>query len=59
MVWTDTLQSLVLMGSFLAVVIYGNVEAGHFHTVFDLNYQTDRVEIFEYYLVYGDPCCSN
>ncbi len=45
-VWTDTFQALVLMGSFLAVIIVGNAEAGHWDTVFDLNYQTDRIEFF-------------
>ena len=47
MIWADTLQAAVLFGSFLAVIIAGNSEAGHWHTVFDLNYQTDRIELFE------------
>ncbi len=47
-VWTDTLQAAVLLGSYLGVVIYGNAEAGHIHTVFDLNYQTDRIELFKF-----------
>ncbi len=46
-IWADTLQAAVLFGSFLAVIIAGNSEAGHWHTVFDLNYQTDRIELFE------------
>ncbi len=45
-VWTDTFQALVLMGSFLAVIIVGSNEAGHWDTVIDLNYQTDRIEFF-------------
>ncbi len=46
-VWTDALQAVVLFGSFLGIIIYGYSDTGHFHNVFDLNYQTDRVELVE------------
>ncbi len=46
-VWSDVFQAAVMFGSFLAVTIKGNSEAGHFKQVFDLNYQTDRIELFK------------
>ncbi len=46
-VWTDTFQSAVIFGSFLAITIRGNMDAGHFKKVFDASYQTDRIEVFK------------
>ena len=46
--WTDTFQSAVMFGSFLAVIIKGNYDAGGAERVFDLNYQTDRIELFNF-----------
>ena len=47
MVWTDTFQALIMFGSFLTVIIKGNFDAGGWDTIFDLNYQTDRIEFFK------------
>jgi len=33
---------------FITVIIKGNADAGHWSKVFDLNYQTDRIEFFKY-----------
>ena len=48
MMWTDAFQSIVMFGSFLAVIIKGNADAGGSHVVFDRNYQTSRIEIFNF-----------
>ena len=46
--WTDTFQASVMFGSFLAVIIKGNYDAGGANLVFDANYQKNRIELFKY-----------
>ena len=46
--WTDAFQAIMMFGSFLAVIIKGNADAGGSHVVFDRNYQTGRIEIFNF-----------
>ena len=46
--WTDTFQATVMFGSFLAVIIKGNYDAGGAQQVFDHNYQTGRIELFNF-----------
>ena len=46
--WTDTFQALCMFGSFLAIIIKGNFDAGGASTVFDVNYQSGRVELFNF-----------
>lgn len=46
--WTDTFQLLVMFGSFLAVIIKGNYDAGGASQIFDRNYQSGRVQLFKY-----------
>jgi len=46
--WTDTFQAAVMFGSFLAVIIKGNADTGGSNKVFDLNYQTGRIELFNF-----------
>lgn len=46
--WTDTFQAAVMFGSFLAVIIKGNADTGGSSKVFDLNYQTGRIELFNF-----------
>ena len=45
--WTDTFQATVMFGSFLAIIIKGNYDAGGASKVFDANYQTNRIELFK------------
>ena len=45
--WTDTFQAIVMFGSFLAIIIKGNYDAGGAAKVFDQNYQTGRIELFK------------
>ena len=45
--WTDAFQAMMMFGSFLAVIIKGNNDAGGASLVFDRNYQTGRIELFE------------
>ena len=45
-IWTDTFQMIVMFGSFIAVIIKGNYDAGGSDQVFDLNYWTERLEFF-------------
>lgn len=46
--WTDAFQAIMMFGSFLAVIIKGNADAGGSHVVFDRNYQTSRIELFNF-----------
>ncbi len=46
--WTDTFQTIVMFGSFLAVIIKGNSDAGGSTYVYDINYQNNRIELFKY-----------
>ena len=46
--WTDAFQAIMMFGSFLAVIIKGNADAGGSHVVFDRNYQTRRIEFFNF-----------
>ncbi|XP_059084955.1 sodium-coupled monocarboxylate transporter 1-like [Tigriopus californicus] len=46
--WTDTFQAAMMFGSFLAVIIKGNYDAGGTFKVFDSNYQTSRIELFDF-----------
>jgi len=46
--WTDTFQALCMFGSFLAIIIKGNFDAGGASKVFDTNYQSGRVELFNF-----------
>jgi len=46
--WTDTFQALCMFGSFLAIIIKGNFDAGGSSVVFDRNYQSSRVELFNF-----------
>jgi len=46
--WTDTFQALCMFGSFLAIIIKGNYDAGGASVVFDRNYQSGRVELFNF-----------
>ena len=45
--WTDAFQGLMMFGSFLAVIIKGNYDAGGAPLVFDRNYQSGRIELFK------------
>lgn len=45
--WTDTFQAVMMFGSFLAVIIKGNYDAGGSAKVFDTNYQNSRIELFK------------
>ena len=46
--WTDTFQAAVMFGSFLAIIIKGNYDAGGASVVFDRNYQSGRIEFFNF-----------
>merc|ERR1719427_1945879 len=46
--WTDTFQAVCMFGSFLAIIIKGNIDAGGASRVFDVNYQSGRVELFNF-----------
>jgi len=46
--WTDTFQAICMFGSFAAIIIKGNFDAGGASRVFDVNYQSSRVELFNF-----------
>ena len=47
-IWTDVFQATCMFGSFLAIIIKGNYDAGGATTVWDRNYQSGRVELFNF-----------
>ena len=44
--WSDTFQTIVMFGSFLAVIIKGNRDIGGSAVVWDTSYQKDRIQFF-------------
>jgi len=46
--WTDAFQGIMMFGSFLAVIIKGNYDAGGASLVWDRNYQSGRIELFNF-----------
>lgn len=46
--WTDTFQAVCMFGSFLAIILKGNHDAGGSSRVFDVNYQSGRIELFNF-----------
>jgi len=46
--WTDSFQAICMFGSFLAIIIKGNNDAGGSSEVFDRNYRTNRIELFNF-----------
>jgi len=46
--WTDTFQATVMFASFIAIIIKGNNDAGGANVVFDRNYQSGRIELFNF-----------
>jgi len=46
--WTDTFQAACMFGSFLAIIIKGNYDVGGAGVVFDRNYQSGRIELFNF-----------
>ena len=41
-------QAICMFGSFLAIIIKGNYDAGGSSEVFDRNYRTNRIELFNF-----------
>ena len=46
--WTDTFQSIIMFGSFIAILIKGTMDAGGVHNVIESNYNSSRIEFFKY-----------
>ncbi|XP_076438939.1 sodium-coupled monocarboxylate transporter 1-like [Babylonia areolata] len=47
-VWTDVFQSVVMLAGLLAIVIEGVIQVGSLDTVWQLNYEWDRIEFFDF-----------
>lgn len=43
-VWTDVIQTIVMVGAMILVIIKGTVNVGGFQTVLERNWNTDRLE---------------
>ncbi|KAF5277767.1 hypothetical protein FQR65_LT03747 [Abscondita terminalis] len=43
-VWTDVIQTLIMIGAMLLIVIKGTFDIGGFHTVIERNWSSDRIE---------------
>ncbi|XP_040568294.1 sodium-coupled monocarboxylate transporter 1 [Lepeophtheirus salmonis] len=46
--WTDTFQSFMMFASFIAIIVKGNYDAGGSYAVFDKNYKSNRIELFNF-----------
>lgn len=46
-IMTDTFQAAVLIVSILAIVVLGQLYVGGFDQLLNLNYNTNRIELFE------------
>ena len=47
-IWTDVFQATCMFGSFLAIIIKGNQDVGGTTTVWERNYNSGRVELFNF-----------
>ncbi|KAL0851362.1 hypothetical protein ABMA28_007178 [Loxostege sticticalis] len=47
-VWTDVIQTIVMVGAMILVIIKGTVNVGGFQTVLERNWNTDRLEFPSY-----------
>merc|ERR1712142_283951 len=47
-IWTDVFQATCMFGSFLAIIIKGNYDAGGVNTVWERNYESGRGELFNF-----------
>jgi Na+/pantothenate symporter len=47
-VWTDTLQQVIMMGSSIVVMVLGIVAVGGLDVVWQRNVEGDRIEFFKY-----------
>ena len=47
-IWTDVFQATCMLGSFLAIIIKGNEDIGGTHVVWNRNYESGRVELFNF-----------
>jgi len=47
-IWTDVFQATCMFGSFLAIIIKGNDDVGGANTVWSRNYESGRVELFNF-----------
>ena len=45
--WTDTFQSIIMFGSFIAILVKGVIDAGGVQNVFEANYNSSRIEFFK------------
>ena len=45
--WTDTFQSTIMFGSFVAILVKGTIDAGGVENVFAANYNSSRIEFFK------------
>ena len=46
--WTDTIQVIIMYGSMLVVIVKGNYDVGGFTAVLNANNLTGRIEYIEY-----------
>lgn len=47
-VWTDTIQIVLIFGSIIILIIKGVVDVGCLSIVWERNYNSSRIEIFKY-----------
>lgn len=48
MVWTDTIQTLVMFAALIVVIIMGTINIGGFGEVWTRNEQGGRIDFFKY-----------
>ncbi len=47
-VWTDTIQIMLMYGSIITVIVKGVLDVGGLETVWLRNYNSSRIELFKY-----------
>ncbi len=46
-VWTDTIQFLMMYGSIIILIVKGVIDVGGLRTVLDRNFNSSRIELFK------------
>lgn len=46
-VWTDTIQFLMMYGSIIILIVKGVLDVGGLRTVWDRNFNSSRIELFQ------------
>jgi Na+/proline symporter len=54
-VWTDTLQQIIMMGSSIIVIGLGIIAVGGLDVMWQRSLEGDRIEFFKYVMTFSGP----